>query len=197
MPAVALDEADVARAADLVGRAFDADPVLVHMLPDPARRARLARVHMEPVVRMCCRYGRCWRTPDWDAVAAWMPPGTWPPDPDWVERCGFEQAAAAVGPGAMARFDAVYRLTDGFADRVPQPYWLLNIVATEPRRRGRGAASAALAPALARASEERCACYLETFEERNLGFYERHGFEVLCTARDEASGIRCWGMLRR
>jgi GNAT superfamily N-acetyltransferase len=97
----------------------------------------------------------------------------------------------------MARFNAVYALTDSFQSKVPQPYWLLNIVATEPGRRGRGAASAALAPALERATAERCACYLETFEQHNLGFYGHHGFEVLCTARDDATGIRCWGMLRR
>lgn len=197
MAAVALTEADVPRAAELVARAFDADPLLVHMLEDATVRARLAPVHLAPVVRMCCSYGECWRTPDWDAVAAWMPPGAWPPDPEWVERCGFEQAVAAVGADAMARFDAVYALTGGFQDKVPQPYWLLNIVATEPERRGRGAASAALAPVLERASAERCACYLETFEERNLAFYERHGFEVLCSARDDETGIRCWAMLRR
>lgn len=192
-----LTEADVPRAADLVARAFDTDPLLVHTLPDAAQRARLGPVHMEPVVRMCCRHGACWRTSDWDAVAAWMPPGSWPPDPEWVEQCGFEQATSAVGPDAMARFNAVYALTNDFHDHVPQPYWLLNIVATEPERRGRGAASAVLAPALERAAQERCACYLETFEEQNLGFYERHGFEVLCSACDDASGIRCWGMLRR
>lgn len=197
MAAVQLDQADVQRAADLVARAFDTDPLLVHMLPDGSQRALLGPVHMEPVVRMCCSYGECWRTPEWDAVAAWMPPGAWPPDPEWVERCGFEQAAAAVGPEAMARFNAVYALTDGFQDRVPQPYWLLNVVATEPERRGRGAGAAVLAPVLERASAVRCACYLETFEERNLAFYERHGFAVLCTARDEATGLRCWGMLRR
>ena len=111
MAAVALTEADVARAADLVARAFEAPPLLVHRLPDPSRRAPLGPVHMEPVVRMCCRHGACWHTPDWDAVAAWMPPGTWPPDPEWVERCGFEHAAAIVGPEAMARFNAVYALT--------------------------------------------------------------------------------------
>jgi GNAT superfamily N-acetyltransferase len=195
--AVPLSAADVPRAAGIVARAFDADPLLVHMLPDATLRARLGPVHLEPVVRMCCCYGEGWRTPAWDAIAAWMPPGTWPPDPEWVERCGFDRAAAAVGDEAMARFGAVYALTDGFQDDVPAPYWLLNIVATEPGRRGRGAASAALEPVLARASAEGSACYLETFEERNLAFYERHGFTVICNAGDEATGIRCWGMLRR
>jgi GNAT superfamily N-acetyltransferase len=195
--AVQLTEADVPRAAGVVARAFGADPLLVHMLPDAELRARLGPVHLAPVVRMCCRYGEGWRTQDWDAVAAWMPPGTWPPSPEWVERCGFAQAAAAVGDEAMARFHAVYGLTDGFQHQVPQPHWLLNIVATEPGRRGRGAASAALEPVLERASAERCPCYLETFEERNVGFYERLGFAVLCEARDAATGIRCWGMLRR
>jgi GNAT superfamily N-acetyltransferase len=196
MAAVPLTEADVPRAAELVARAFDADPLLVHTLPDAALRARLGPAHLAPVVRMCTRHGSSWRTEAWDAVAAWMPPGTWPPDPAWVEDCGFEEAAAVVGAEAMARFHAVYALTDGFSDQIPQPYWLLNIVATEPGRRGRGAASAALAPVLEQARAEQVPCYLETFEERNLGFYDRQGFSVVCAARDDASGIRCWGLLR-
>jgi GNAT superfamily N-acetyltransferase len=197
MGAVELSEADVLRAAELIARAFDDDPLLVHMLPDPQERARLGPAHLAPVVRMCTRHGSAWRTEDFDAVAAWMPPGSWPPDPSWVEECGFEEAREAVGEDAMARFNTVYRRIDSFHERVADtPHWLLNLVGTEPGRQRRGAASRALAPVLDHAREHGEHCYLETFAERNLGFYERHGFEVVAHTSDPVSGIHCWGMLR-
>jgi hypothetical protein len=49
---------------------------------------------------------------------------------------------------------------------------------------------------LERASAERTACYLETFAERNLAFYARHGFEVVVEAAHADYDIRAWGMLR-
>src|SRR5205085_10245381 len=87
--AVALSEAEVPRAAALIARAFDEDPVLVHMLPYRPRRAQLGPLHVEPVVRMCVRHGSAWRTESFDAVAAWMPPDGWPPDPALIAEFGF------------------------------------------------------------------------------------------------------------
>jgi GNAT superfamily N-acetyltransferase len=195
--AVPLAETDIERAAALIARAFDDDPLLTHMLPDDAQRARLGPVHLEPVVRMCTLYGSAWRTEDFDAVAAWMPPGSWPPGPERILACGFAQAAAAVGDEALGRFHDVYGFVDAFHDRaVPAPHWLLNLVGTEPARQRRGAASAALAPVLERARTDGDPCYLETFVERNLAFYARHGFEVIVDETHPGTGIRCWGMRR-
>lgn len=195
--AVPLAEDEVERAAALIARAFDEDPLLVHMFPDAGERARLGPVHLEPVVRMCALYGSSWRTEDFDAVAAWMPPNAWPPSSERIAACGFAEAGLAVGEAAFARFHDVYGFVDAFHDRAaPGPHWLLNLVATEPGRQRRGAASAALAPVLERASAGGDPCYLETFVERNLAFYRRHGFEVFVDETHPGTGIRCWGMLR-
>jgi GNAT superfamily N-acetyltransferase len=197
MLAVPLRRDDIPRAAALIARSFDDDPLLVHMLPDPSKRASHGPVHLEPVVRMCTLHGSAWRTADFDAVAAWMPPGSWPPQPEWIDECGFAEAGDAVGPEALDRFHHVYGFVDGFHERAaPDPHWLLNLVGTEPGRRRRGAASAAMAPVLEQASAAGDPCYLETFTERNVAFYERHGFEVVVCETHAPTGIGCWGMLR-
>jgi GNAT superfamily N-acetyltransferase len=197
LTAVALAEADIERAAALIARAFDDDPLLVHMLPDAGERARLGPLHLEPVVRMCTRYGSTWRTEAFDAVAAWMPPEGWPPSPERIAASGFAEAGAAVGEEALGRFHDVYGFVDAFHDRAaPGPHWLLNLLGTEPGHRRRGAASAALAPVLRRASEDGEQCYLETFAERNVAFYSRHGFQVVVDETHPGTGMRCWGMLR-
>src|SRR4051812_36563035 len=167
------------------------------MVPYAPRRAQLAPLHVEPVVRMCVRHGSAWRTEAFDAVAAWMPPDAWPPDPALIEDCGFEEAAVVLGRRAMARFRDAQQLVDGFQAHVSgRPHWLLNLVATEPDRRRRGAASEALAPILDRARADGEPCYLETFAERNLGFYARHGFEVIGRAEHARLDLRCWAMWR-
>ena len=45
MPAVPLRRDDIPRAAALIARSFDEDPLLVHMLPDPSQRATHGPVH--------------------------------------------------------------------------------------------------------------------------------------------------------
>jgi hypothetical protein len=39
-------------------------------------------------------------------------------------------------------------------------------------------------------------CYLETENERNLPFYERHGFEVVSDGEVPKRGLRVWAMVR-
>jgi hypothetical protein len=49
---------------------------------------------------------------------------------------------------------------------------------------------------LRRADETRQPCYLETFAERNVPFYLRHGFELVVDETEPSSGIRTWGFYR-
>jgi ribosomal protein S18 acetylase RimI-like enzyme len=68
---------------------------------------------------------------------------------------------------------------------MPEPHWYLLIVGVDPELQGRGLGSALVAEGLARADEANAPCYLETSEERNLAFYERHGFRRSRPRRSE------------
>ena len=50
-------------------------------------------------------------------------------------------------------------------------------------------------PILARAGAEGLPCYLETQNERNVPFYERHGFEVVSDGEVPKRGLRGWAMV--
>ena len=39
-------------------------------------------------------------------------------------------------------------------------------------------------------------CYLETFEERNVPFYLRHGFDLVVDEATPAPGLHIWGFYR-
>jgi hypothetical protein len=65
-------------------------------------------------------------------------------------------------------------------------------VGVEPSEQGRGIGGALMQPILTRAGVEGLPCYLETQNERNLPFYERHGFEVISDGEVPKCGLRVW-----
>lgn len=50
------------------------------------------------------------------------------------------------------------------------------MVGVSPSHQGRGIGSRLIEPTLAEADDARVECYLEAFDHRNLGFYQRLGF---------------------
>jgi GNAT superfamily N-acetyltransferase len=71
----------------------------------------------------------------------------------------------------------------------------LAVLGTEPDGQGKGKGSAVLAPVLAQCDRDGEGAYLESSKERNVPFYERHGFRVTeeLTVKD---GPTLWLMWR-
>ena len=78
----------------------------------------------------------------------------------------------------------------------PNPIWYLLLLGVDDPYRGQGLGGRLIEPVLARARQERLACYLETEKEENLGFYARHGFHLAEEGREPRHGVRTWGLLR-
>jgi hypothetical protein len=53
-----------------------------------------------------------------------------------------------------------------------------------------------LQPVLERASADGTACYLETGVEKNIRFYERHGFAVVGQGQVPKQALPVWAMVR-
>ena len=102
-----------------------------------------------------------------------------------------------MGLTAYHRFDTYM----GYADKLhkrhaPESHWYLWAVGVDPPSQGKGIGSRLLQPVLARASADGTACYLETGIERNIRFYEKHGFKVVGQGRVPKQGLGVWAMLR-
>ncbi len=114
-----------------------------------------------------------WVSSDLAATAMWDAP-----EPDEEARAHAERVWAryhAIAGQQSSQRLALYH--DAVAAVSPsEPHWYLGILATHPRRRREGLASALIAPVLEQADRAGIACCLETSTAENRRFYERRGF---------------------
>jgi ribosomal protein S18 acetylase RimI-like enzyme len=116
--------------------------------------------------------GTAWGLEGTAAVALWLAPGT---EPD-------EDAVGAVLAGSVAeeKHEELFAVLGQMSEVHPSgPHWYLPWLAVDPDRQGDGLGGALLRQCLAIVDESGLPAFLETPNPRNVGFYERHGFEIV------------------
>ena len=191
-PVRTVNGADVHSIGESLAHAFDDDPVMAYLLPNPdSRLLRLMRFYRTALSVQHLAHGCCFTNDDRAGAALWDPPGHWRVTFGQILRGtpGFVAALGSrlvVGLRALAAVERVH-------PRVPHYY--LAILGTRPERQGKGLGSALLQPILRRCDEQRVGAYLESSKERNIHFYRRHGFEVTGEVR-LPDGPVVWSMWR-
>ena len=179
--------------AEILQRALAADPLWSQLLT--ARRstmgARAVQAQMAHYLRFDERVGDVRFHPTWAGVAAWQHLDAGEPSPLWRSVDALLRRAA-FGPlhhRAGRLFD---QLEKSRAEVGPHQY--LEFLGVEPDRQGQGIGSDLLVKGPA---EEAVAAarYLETFNERNVSFYGRHGYEVVERFPTDF-GCDGWAMIR-
>ncbi len=169
-----------------MARAFHDDPLNVRLYPDDAERARVSPRMFEALVRFDHLFGQVDRLRDFAAVASWLPPGV-EETPERLARAGFADVPSEVPLEKLsAVFDAIGAATP------PGRHWHLRLLAVDPDRQSGGLGAALLAHGLDRARRDGFPTQLETFAERTVPFYVRHGFEVIVEDVEPALGLRYW-----
>ena len=98
--------------------------------------------------------------------ATWRPSG-------WQQLTGLPAFLFALRSRigvASATYGAVIQL------HPQRPHWYLSGIGTDPPEQGTGVGSTLMRSRLARCDEDGVPAYLESSKERNVPFYERHGF---------------------
>jgi GNAT superfamily N-acetyltransferase len=185
-------------ASEVLARAFQDDPVAAYVIPDPHERARCLPPFYALPAALAERFGEAFVTgPDVLGAALWFPPGLTEFGAGHFQEVGAGSLAGQLPEGAFGRFASLVGYLDGLRRRdVRQPHWYLAILGVEPELQGRGIGGALMRPILDRCDRAQLPCYLETQKERNVPFYERHGFRVVVEVDEPTSGIRFWTMLR-
>jgi GNAT superfamily N-acetyltransferase len=190
--------ADVAAAAATLAAAFQDDPVMSYLLPDPAQRTARATRFFTTIGRIQLPYGHIYVGPAAgtgppDGVAIWAPPGHWRLPTSTVVRT-LPDLTRVFGTKTVTAL-GVLTTMEKRHPREP-PHWYLEFLGTAPNRRGHGVGTAVVAPVLERADAEGVPAYLENSNEVNLPLYGRLGFEVTGTFTVRKGGPTMWSMWR-
>ncbi len=187
----------VAPLAELLTDAFWDDPWFSTLGDNVTTRRRLLLAMFSTSLQYAYRHGEVLTSPDRDAVACWLPPEqstvrTW-----GMLRCGGWRVPLALGLRRLKPFaEHLDHVAALHKELQPAPHIYLMLLATHPSKQGGGRGTELLQSVLHEADASGLPCYLETFNPRNMHFYERHGFSVVKESPSPQQGIRIWSMRR-
>ena len=187
---------DVEAIAQVMGAAFEDDPVTSWFWRDAARRRDYIAGWYELVlVEYYLEHGKVLVAEEDGEVAGcaiWSAPGKWR-FPSRVElrttryalpRLGVRVPIASVG---MRRIERAHPT---------EPHWYLSELGVRPPSQGRGIGSKLMYDVLRTCETERLPAYLESSTERSKKLYERHGFVTKDVIRMPRGGPPLWLMFR-
>jgi GNAT superfamily N-acetyltransferase len=181
----------------VMSRAFFNDPMFLYTLPDEKTRPDKLRWFFRMLIRYGKHYGEVLTTPTADGGAIWIRPENASFTASQMVRVGFLAMPFIFGWTGFRRFMTFSSLAEKWREKsVATEHWYLAGLGVEPAEQGRGLGGALLQPGLARADAGGIPCYLETLTERNLAFYQRHGFQVAASGEIPNGGPMVWTMVR-
>lgn len=172
---------DIEQLALALSRSFEGDPFVDGWLvrADQAqseRRQHLMRVTLKALSR---ELNETYTSTNLAGCAVWKRPGEHKL-PAWRELLLIPSFARVSGvrriPELLRAFAQIESL---HAKHAPHAHYYLHVIGVSPEYQGSGVGSALMAPMMDRFDAENLPAYLETFQPRNVSFYERHGFRVL------------------
>jgi len=109
-------------------------------------------------------------------AALWLPPGVDSDEAAMMElmRTTADPATASDGPQVMQQMMSYHPR---------EPHWYLPLLGVNPARQGQGLGARLLEHANDVFDRDGVVAYLESSNPRNIGLYQRHGFEVLGTVQ--------------
>ena len=99
--------------------------------------------------------------------------------------------------GHFRRMMALQRLVEGrHKALLSGPHWQLMVLGVDPSHHGDGHGTALVEHGLDRADRQRLPVYVDTSAERNVGFYERFGFELVESLTVPEPNVPFWILIR-
>lgn len=158
----------------MLARSFHDDPIVEWVFRDEATRPKYAARFFGGRARVLGPQDEIYTVEGVAGVAMWARPDEWR-DP----ALKAAKELALLAPGVGRRMVQTVRGLIQVESRHPKPpHWYLAVLGTDPDRQGEGIGTALLQPVLEECDRHDIPAYLETGRERNVGFYNRHGFKV-------------------
>ena len=175
--------------------AFADDPMVAWVTGVDERAHRIETSgagFFRPSLAAALRRGHVYTVDGCSGAAVWSPPDV--PMFHDDEGAAFGAAMAEhAGADSVGRLIALGELVGHHHPHDVPHFYLFLLGAAE---QGRGVGAAVIAPVLERCDADGLPAYLESSSERNLSFYERHGFVVQWEDRPAPDGPTFRGMWR-
>jgi ribosomal protein S18 acetylase RimI-like enzyme len=180
---VPLEPAQIDVATQIIANAFSETPVFSYMLPLTVKDRVKKLQHLSKfALRYGSSYGHTYlNSGEPKGVAVWMLSDRFTTDIIRLLRAGLWAIPFQVGLGALKRQIKLSPIEKAHKRNMQQLHWYLAVLGVDPLYQRQGIGSLLLEPILKQADRDRIPCYLETFGEKNLSFYSKHGFEVTNT----------------
>lgn len=194
-----LKPAQQSLAIDALVSSFEQDPLKIRLASNLKGRRRMLKWLLGGVVRYCLVHGEVYTDADVKGAACWLPPGKaemrfW----DTLRAWGLLPGTlGAMTPRQIWMSIEMQSVTERLHKRLmPDPHWYLFLLGVAQPYQGQGIGGKLIEPVLARASQERAPCYLETQTENNVAFYRKRGFEVIHQEQIRGLNMPIWFMKR-
>jgi GNAT superfamily N-acetyltransferase len=191
-------DSDIAACAAVLARAFQDDPGTMLVEPDDARRREVFPPFFRTFIAASIADGADIVVPSdgVNGVASWFGPDAHAPTVASMVANGLMEVLEGFGPEATSRLGPMTAELEAQHDRLmARPHLRLEFFGVDPPAQGRGIGVALAEHGHRRADDLGLACYLETFTEKNVRFYERSGYRVIATYT-VGDGVPVYAMCR-
>ncbi len=195
-PAVSIRSSQVALLGTILTRAFYNNPGVTYVLPDPrVRRSVLSWFFTSVALRTSRLCGEIYTTVNADGGALWISPGANLTIGHAI-RAEISSLPQKLDRSTLARWISVNTLLDSTRHHLAgKLHWYLIALGTEPST-DRAVRRALMAPVLTTADWDFRPCYVETFDDGDLPFYQECGFQIAGAGQIPKGGPSFWTLIR-
>jgi hypothetical protein len=195
-PVIPLEESRAEPLANILSRIFSAEPPFPYLIPDAEERRAALPGLFSSAIRASQLYGQSFTTPAVEGGSLWIAP-----DRNLtighVMRTSHPSRPSRMSWSSLKRCLTLGTRMEQVRRRLARhPHWYLVALGVGSSSRENTLREALIEPVIARADSDSLPCYVETFHERDLPFYERHGFRIEGSGRIPGSSLDFWAMMR-